>query len=74
MSGAREKKPTAREAVDRIERIEELLAKAVNLLGQIALRKRSKLSRYQAYALGQELFGVLEELNDLREKAARHGA
>ena len=51
--------------------IEELLTRAVNLLGEIALRKRNKLSRYQAYALGQELFGVLEELNDLRCKATR---
>ena len=53
---------------ERQMKIETLLARAVNLLGELALRKRNKMSRYQAYELGQSLFAVLEELNDLREK------
>ncbi len=50
--------------------VESLLARAVDLLGRHALKKRSKLSRREAYDLEDGLFEVLEELNDLREKAA----
>lgn len=49
--------------------IASLLWEAVDLLGAIALRKRTRLSRREAYRLEDGLFSVLEKLNDLKVKA-----
>ncbi len=40
------------------------------LLGRIALRKRQRLSRREAWMLEDELFAVLERLNDLKTPRA----
>ncbi len=53
----------------RFTKIEGLLTRAVDLLGALALKQRQKLSRRAAFDLEDGLFAVLEELNDLREKA-----
>ncbi len=46
--------------------VEALLWRSVELLGAIALRKRTRLTRREAYTLEDELFAVLELLNDLK--------
>ncbi len=42
-----------------------LLEDAIRILGRMALRKRNKLWKHQVRQLEDELFAVLEKLNDV---------
>lgn len=46
--------------------VARLTQEAVDLLGALALRKRTKLGRRESYALEDGLFAVLEALNNLK--------
>jgi len=54
---------------NRKQEIERHLWCAVDLLGRMALSRRSRMHPRDARTLEDELFAVLEALNDLKEKA-----
>ena len=55
--------------------VEQLLLEAVHALARLACKQQGKaLSNSEVIGMQQELFFVLEELNDLQEKNAEGGA
>lgn len=52
---------------ERQKKFTALLWRAVGVLGRIALRRRDRLSKREAWMLEDDLFACLEELNDLKE-------
>ncbi len=63
-----------REPVGRGRFIEACLVEAVLILGQLAVRHPAvRLSNSETLAMQQELFEVLEKLNDLRIKVSGDG-
>lgn len=55
-----------------VEETAVLVQSAVDVLGRLALRRRSsgRLTAVQASAMQDELFAILEELNDRKVKGA----
>ncbi len=66
MAKNRDAAPARKELVE----VAALVLQAVNVLGRIALRKRRRLSRREAWMLEDELFVVLEKLNDMKVPGA----